>query len=141
MEIQRFRKELALPSGVFLAVREQVIYLYGEAPIEWLTSNDARIRQLSADGRLVISALSASEDSVDELLRSNFDPISLAQLRISSSTDDGNTVLTINGQVATNEFAILSALFAGSRWVNINITQKKSGHVEPPAMQVEPSPG
>jgi len=72
MELQRFENEFALPSGVYLAVREGVIYLYGEAPIQWLNSNGARIRQLSADGRLVISALSASQASVEALLRSNF---------------------------------------------------------------------
>jgi OOP family OmpA-OmpF porin len=66
MALQRFRNELTLPSGVYLSVRNGVIFLYGEAPIGWLNTNDARIRQLAADNRLTISALSASPESVSD---------------------------------------------------------------------------
>jgi len=97
MELQRFRNELTLPAGVYLSVRDEKIYLYGEAPITWLSENDSRIRQLAADGRLTISALSASFESVSDLL----------------------TIVQIGGSLSPKNLTFISTLFAGNRWVSV----------------------
>lgn len=117
MELQRFRTELTLPAGVYLSVRDGVIYLYGEAPILWLNENDARIRQLAADGRLTISALSASYESVSDLLRASFEKEDLKGISMSSLARGDLTMLQIGGSLEASKLALMSALFAGSRWV------------------------
>jgi len=124
MELQRFRNELTLPSGVYLSVRGGAIYLYGEAPIQWLNANDARIRQLAADGRLTISALSASFESVSDLLRASFAKPDIRGIRMFSSARDELTVVQIGGTLEASKLALLSALFAGNRWVMITAKQR-----------------
>ncbi len=130
MELQRFRNELTLPSGVYLSVRDGVIYLYGEAPIQWLNLNDARIRQLAADGRLTISALSASFESVSDLLRASFVREDLKGIRMSSSERGDLTVLQIGGNLESSKLALMSALFAGSRWVMVTAKSSNSANVK-----------
>lgn len=119
MELQRFRNELTLPAGVYLSVRNDAIYLYGEAPIRWLNENDARIRQLAADGRLTISALSASYESVSDLLRNSFEREDLKGIRMSSIARGNLTMLQIGGNLEASKLALMNALFAGSRWVRV----------------------
>jgi hypothetical protein len=123
MELQRFRNELTLPTGVYLSVRSSVIYLNGEAPIQWLDLNDSRIRQLAADGRLSISALSASLESVKNLLSSTFMKSDLSAMSLSSSVRGELTVLEIGGTFEASKLALISALFAGSRWVVVTAKQ------------------
>ncbi len=123
MELQRFRNELSLPSGVYLSLRNNKIYLYGEAPIQWLNSNTARIRQLAADGRITISALSASYESVSDLLRANFGEQALKGIRMLSVARDNQTVLEIGGTLGADSLALMSALFAGNHWVVVTAKQ------------------
>jgi len=125
MELQRFRNELTLPSGVYLSVRGGEIYLYGEAPIEWLNLNDARIRQLAADGRLTTSALSASYESVSDVLRANFAKDDLEGVNMSSSAQEDMTTLQLGGTVKPGSLGLMSALFAGSRWVTVTAVQRE----------------
>ncbi len=127
MELQRFRDELTLPSGVYLSARDGEVYLYGEAPIDWLNDNDVRIRQLSADRRLTISRLSASLESVSDLLRANFKSQELRGVRMSSVARDELTVLQIGGVLESNKLALLKALFAGSHWVDVTAKQGVEG--------------
>ncbi len=119
MELQRFRNELTLPAGVYLSVRDDKIYLYGEAPITWLTQNDSRVRQLAADGRLTISALSASFESVSDVLRANFSEADLRSIRMSSAARADATIVQIGGSLSAKNLAFVSALFAGNRWVSV----------------------
>ena len=126
MELQRFRNELTLPSGVYLSVRAEEIYLYGEAPIEWLNLNDARIRQLAADGRLTTSALSASYESVSDVLRANFAKDELQGVHMSSSPQEDMTTLQLGGTVKPGSLGLMSALFAGSRWVTVTAVQREA---------------
>lgn len=126
MELQRFRDELTLPSGVYLSTRDGEVYLYGEAPIEWLSSNDVRIRQLAADRRLTISRLSASYESVSGLLRANFNAQDLRGVRMSSVARDELTVVQIGGILESSKLALLKALFAGSHWVDVTAKQSAS---------------
>ena len=121
MELQRFETEFTLPSGVYLSVRNDLIYLYGEAPIQWLRLNDARIRQLAADGRITISALSASESSVDELLAESFASDDLRALYKTNALIDQVKVLNIQGTLEVAKLALLNALFSGSRWVKVSV--------------------
>lgn len=125
MELQRFRDELTLPSGVYLSAREGEVYLYGEAPIEWLSTNEVRIRQLAADRRLTISRLSASYESVSEVLRTNFNSQDLVGVRMSSVARDELTVVQVGGVLDPSNLALLKALFAGSHWVDVTATQDK----------------
>jgi len=123
MELQRFRDELILPRGVYLSSRNGRVFLYGEAPILWLSTNDSRIRQLSADRRLDISNLSASFESVSDLLRDNFDRSDLSRVRMSSVVEDQLTVVQVSGELEAGKLALLSAIFAGSRWVSVTARQ------------------
>jgi len=123
MELQRFKNELVLPSSVYLGSRDSKIYLYGEAPVAWLIENDVRLRQLSADRRLNISTLSASFESVSDLLRSNFTGTELASIRMSSVVGDELTSVEIGGQMVANRLALLKAIFAANNWVTVTATQ------------------
>jgi hypothetical protein len=127
MELQRFRSELTLPRGVYLSVRNEMIYLYGEAPIQWLNSNDARIRQLAADSRLSISELSASFESVSDLLRTSFAKSDLQGMRMTSAARGELTMLEIGGTFEASKLALMSALFAGSRWVMVTARESEKG--------------
>jgi len=119
MELQRFRNELTLPPGVYLSVRDGKIYLYGEAPITWLNDNNSRIRQLAADGRLTISALSASFESVSDLLRASFSANDLARIGMSSAARSDATIVQIDGFLSSENLNFINALFAGSPWVSV----------------------
>lgn len=119
MELQRFKKELELPRGVYLGVRDSRIFLYGEAPIFWLINNDVRLRQLSADRRLDISTLSASFESVSDLLRRNFSGAELSGIKMSSVVGEFSTAVQIGGQMEASKLALLKAIFAANNWVNV----------------------
>lgn len=139
MELQRFRNELTLPRGVYLSVRNDVIYLYGEAPILWLNSNDARIRQLAADRRLTISELSASLESVSDLLRTSFSKSDLKGMRMTSNARGELIVLEIGGTFEASKLALMSALFAGNRWVMVTAKERATGSVESILNQTDPA--
>jgi len=123
MELQRFENEFSLPEGVYLSKRDKQVYLYGEASIAWLGANDARVRQLSADGRLNISNLSASFESVSEVLSANFSAEELAAISMSSFVNDELTSVSIGGRMSASKIALLKAIFAGSPWVNVSASQ------------------
>ena len=122
MELQRFRDEFSLPDGVYLSKRNERIYLYGEADIEWLLENNARVRQLSTDGRMNISNLTASFESVSDILRSNFAADDLRDIEMSSVVNNDVTSLTIGGRMPVDQLALLNAIFAGNPWVNVSAT-------------------
>ena len=122
MELQRFRDEFSLPGGVYLSKREQGIFLYGEATINWLVENNARVRQLSTDGRLNISNLTASFESVAEILRENFRADELSGISMSSISGDEFTSLSVGGRMAADKLALLKAIFAGNPWVEVSAT-------------------
>jgi len=126
MELQRFRQELVLPESVHLGVRGDKVYLHGKAPLLWLAENDVRIRQLSADRRLDITQLSASYESVSDILRANFMPRDLQGLRMSSIAVDQQEIVQIDGKLDASTLALLKAFFAGSHWVSVAATQRVS---------------
>lgn len=72
MELQRFNSELSPPPPLTFVVDGGVVNLAGEAPITWLLEHDLRLRQLAADKRLRISALMASEASVNVFIAANY---------------------------------------------------------------------
>ena len=72
MEMQRFARELSPPNELSLVYTGQKVKLQGRAPIEWLIENDYRLRQLSADGRIDISELTAAELSTRHYLDKHF---------------------------------------------------------------------
>ncbi|MFT5572479.1 MAG: hypothetical protein ACI9FR_001402 [Cryomorphaceae bacterium] len=119
MELQRFKSELDLPSGVDLGSRNETVFLYGESPIIWLLENDVRLRQLAADGRLDIGSLSASFETVSDLLRANFDASALANVRMSTVAREEGTRVQIGGLMREDHLALLNALFAGNHWVDV----------------------
>lgn len=123
MELQRFANEFSLPQGVYLSKRDKQVYLYGEASIAWLVENDARVRQLSTDGRLNISDLSASFESVSEILQANFRVDELDRIRIASVVGSEFTALLIGGRMRASKLALLQAIFAGNPWVEVSVTQ------------------
>lgn len=120
MEMQRFESQLEFPDGVYLGAKDNTIFLYGESPVSWLLENDARLRQLSADGRMNIASLSASFESVSDVLRSNFNPLDLAQISMSSLAMDDLTVVRIGGEMPGQQLGLLNALFAGNHWVIVS---------------------
>jgi len=122
MELQRFTNEFSLPEGVYLRKRDQSIFLYGEATINWLVENNARVRQLSTDGRLNISNLTASFESVSEILRANFRANELLGIRMSSIAGEEFTSLSIGGRMPADKLALLRAIFAGNPWVEVSAT-------------------
>lgn len=126
MELQRLRQELVLPGSVHLGVRGDKVFLHGKAPLLWLAENDVRIRQLSADRRLDISQLSASFESVSDILRANFKPQDLQGLNMSSLVIDQQDVVQISGRLEASKLALLKAFFAGSHWVTVDATQRET---------------
>jgi len=126
MELQRFKNELDLPAGVYLGIRDDRIFLYGEAPVLWLIDNDVRLRQLSADRRLNISTLSASFESVSDVLRRNFSSSELSRIRMSSVVGDELTSVQIGGFMPANKLALLKAIFAANNWVSVTATLARS---------------
>ena len=119
MELQRFNKELDLPESVYLSERNEKIYLYGKAPIAWLEVNDTRIRQLAADGRMVISDLGASIESVSEMVRQVLPENEWKGLKMTTIAQDKHTIVLIGGSLRQQSANVLRALFAGSHWVRI----------------------
>ncbi len=126
MEMQRFKGELDLPTGVYLSERAGKIYLYGEAPFLWLQENDARIRQLAADRRIVISELSPSYESISDLLRQRFALPNLRNLKMGSLATEGQSILVIGGELDIENLAVLQAMFSGSSWVRINVSPRSA---------------
>lgn len=119
MELQRFEDELTLPNGVSLNIRENKIHINGEAPIKWLVDNDIRLRQLSADKRLDISGLSASSDSVHDMLQERFQPNSLSNLQLTKSIAGDKTVLRVAGSVSAKKLVVLKSMFEHVFWVDV----------------------
>lgn len=120
MELQRFDKELDLPESVYLSERDDKIYLYGKAPIDWLEANDTRIRQLAVDRRIVITDLSASIESVSEMIRQVIPAEEWEKLKINTIALDLQTTIEIGGDLRRQSINVLRALFAGSNWVKVD---------------------
>ena len=121
MELQRFNNELELPEGVYLSEREDKIYLYGEAPITWLDINETRIRQLAADRRIVIYELSASIESVSDVIRQLVTREDWINVKMSSVAFEGQTTLVIDGNLSQNSLTTLRAVFSGNSWVRVGL--------------------
>lgn len=64
IEKQRLIKEITPPAGVNFQIDKGVLKLVGYAPIDWLLENDARIRQLSIEGRFDATQLYPSASSL-----------------------------------------------------------------------------
>ena len=120
MELQRFNEELSLPESVYLSERDDKIYLYGEAPISWLDAHDTRIRQLAADRRLIISELSASIESVSNRVQQVLTKNDWNNVKMRSTTIEGQRKLVISGELSQQSLIVLQALFAKSGWVSID---------------------
>lgn len=120
MELQRFNKELDLPDNVYLSERGEKIYLYGEAPIAWLDDNDNRIKQLAADRRIIISKLSASIESVSEMIRQVLLEDEWMKVKMSSIVQEDQTSLVISGDLSRQSLTVLRALFVGNSWVRVD---------------------
>lgn len=119
MELQRFKKEFELPSGIRLEKRNGAVYLIGQAPIQWLLKNDTRLRQLQADKRLNLSALSASKASILALLRANFSASTMQSITV-LNVDYGNlAVVEVDDRVNREQMTVLNVMFAGNIWVDI----------------------
>lgn len=119
MELQRFKKEFALPRGVQFGVQENQISLYGESPIQWLFDNDIRIRQLSSDNRIDIRNLSASLNSVVLMLQSTFSDDELSLIIPSTNFVNEQLVVELTGSMPEAPLRLLRAMFAQSHWVNV----------------------
>ena len=118
MELQRFASEFSLPLNVELKVIEGHIHLIGEAPIEWLKLNSARISQLVADKRINASHLSTSYDSVLRILKKHFSTEELSLINVLN--EPKTSLVTIDAALSPNSQARLSALFSTGRWVKVN---------------------
>jgi len=119
MELQRFKKEFAFPSGVQLSVDDKTISIYGESPIQWLMDHDVRLRKLSADRRVDISNLSASLVSVSDMLERDFSEDDLQGLMPLVSLINDRLVVELSGTMPTQQLPLLNAMFARNYWVNI----------------------
>ena len=123
MELQRFKQEFNLPLGVSFDQLGQKVALSGVASIEWLRSHDIRIRQLDTDGRLDISNLVVSRDSVGSLLKTNFSESDLKGVGFSIVLDaqSKRNVTYISGRMLTKHIEQLNSLFLNSYWVEIAV--------------------
>ena len=123
MELQRFKQEFDLPKEVSFGQSDQKVTLSGEASIEWLQSNDIRLRQLAADGRLDISNLVVSRDSIDSVLKENFSTADLKGIEFSIVLDaqSKRNVAYISGRMLIKHIEQLNSLFLNSNWVEIAV--------------------
>lgn len=122
MELQRFNREFVLPDGVEFAVVNGKIRLSGEGSIDWLQANDLRIRQLAADGRLDISGLFASLDSIAVLLSKEFSESELAGVSSTIIADQNNQDLVqLFGRMPSTSLNKLKSIFSNSYWVEVTV--------------------
>lgn len=122
MELQRFDKEFSLPGEITFVVEDNKIQMLGQPSIGWLNSHDLRIRQLAADGRLGITGLSASTDSVDVLIKTEFDKSELSQISSTITVGTNNQdVVQLYGRMPARSLNRLKALFLNNYWVDIAV--------------------
>jgi len=122
MELQRFNREFVLPDGVEFTEVNGKIRLSGEGSIDWLQSNDLRIRQLAADGRLDISGLFASLRSVSALLSKEFTEAELSEVSSTIIADQNNQDLVqLFGRMPPEALNKLKAIFSSSYWVEVAV--------------------
>lgn len=131
MELLRFREEFTLPSGVKLAVSDNVVQLSGESPITWLNANDIRIRQLAADSRLDISQLAVSRDSVRLVLQNFLTTTELDSLKVNYAAGEPVKVARIEGTLAVSKMTLIKALFANNIWVEVIIDPDVNSSMKP----------
>lgn len=131
MELQRFQEEFLLPRGVNLAQINGLVHLSGKAPINWLNSNDIRIRQLAADNRLNISELTASPVSVEALLAKFLSSTELSSLKIFTVDGVSAKVSLIQGELPASKVALVNALFASNVWVEVAVLPSKALTINP----------
>jgi len=124
MELQRFKSEFQLPSGLQFGGGDGRITLSGEAPFSWLQENELRLRQLSADHRLDISALSASLRSVNAFLIENFDRSVVLNMSSNIIALNDRTVVKLSGRLSEGASSRLSELFFNNYWVDVGAPAK-----------------
>jgi len=123
MELQRFNKEFDLPTGVALGIDEERVFLYGEAPIEWLLKSAAKLELLASDNRLDISTLSASESSIIEFLKMNFSQNEILSINTKPLFTETGNVVQINGRLDKSQVLLLKTLFLTNRWVDVLVSE------------------
>lgn len=122
MELQRFNREFVLPDGVEFTEVDNRIRLSGEGTIDWLHSNDLRIRQLAADGRIDISGLSASLSSISDLLGKEFSETELSGVSSTIIADQNNQDLVqLFGRMSPASLNKLKSIFSSSYWVEVAV--------------------
>ena len=122
MELQRFSREFVLPEGVSFSEVNGKIRLSGEGSIDWLRSNDLRIRQLAADGRLDISGLFASLNSISNLLSKEFSEAELSGVSSTIIADHNNQDLVqLFGRMPASSLNKLKSIFSNSYWVEVAV--------------------
>ena len=125
MELARFTNEFSLPTGVSLYKKDGKIYLEGDAPYEWLKSNQTRILNLASDKRLNISRLAADEQSVRAAINARYDSVRINSMTSSIKTEHSKMgVVNIELEVSSKEFASLVSSFSGIPWVKIEANIK-----------------
>ncbi len=124
MEMQRFRNELDLPTGVELLVQDGEIQLRGRAPLTWLNSKGSRLRQLAADRRLSVKPLAATRSSVSTLLKTSLPYDAVKDLRLSHVQDKVQTTVVISGSTDLPTLTLLRSLFAANDWVDVTAIPK-----------------
>ena len=132
MELQRFKKEFALPDGVQFGVNGQQISLYGQSPLQWLLDNDVRLRQLSADRRIDISNLSASLVSVTDRLEKDFNEDDLSNIVPVISIVQDRIVVELTGSMPEHALRQLNAMFARNHWVVVSAQSVSYTHLTLP---------
>jgi len=125
MELARFKKEFSLPDGINLYQKDGRVSIEGDAPYEWLRSNQTRILNLASDRRLDISGLSASVQSVKAIINAKYDSIQIKSLTSSQTKEYPHTeIVNVELDVSAQEFASLVSSFSGAYWVNIEANIK-----------------
>jgi len=124
MEFQRFKREFELPQGVQFGDGNGVVTLSGEAPLLWLQENELRLRQLSSDHRLDISALFASFDSILELVRDELSVKAAENIDSAMVTMIDRTTVKLSGRFNQALPAELDLLFLNNYWVDVDNTLK-----------------
>ncbi len=126
MEILRFNREFDLPINVILESSGERVMMKGLAPLRWLTQNETRLEQLSTDGRLDTSQLSADLDSVKQELRNRLPLDVVESLNISFQEINNQSLVKISGVVDPIDFALLTSIFASNSWVQLALVSKGS---------------
>ncbi len=119
VEINRFMQRLRPPAGVQIVQHNQELRLLGVVPLEWAEQYTSALIALDRDGRLSLSGLEISQESVRQTLVENFSVETLASARLVQRAVDGLNVQLIEGDFNEEQRSELSRYFANSVWVKL----------------------